>query len=148
MVVSTVRNGKAGAALTTNGSVFTWGNSGAGGDCSKVRHQLIDVQHISSNDKAFAAVKSDGSIVAWGEAEAQTKLDGVAKTIIENGRGSATAALKTDGSVVTWGNISEGGDSRKVQAQLARDVQHIYASEKAFAALKTDRVIVWGGPQT
>ena len=37
-----------------------------GGDCSKVQHQLVDVQSIYSTTSAFAALKADGSVVAWG----------------------------------------------------------------------------------
>ena len=51
------------------------------------------------------------------------------------GVGSRVAALKAGGSVVTWGNRHRGGDSTNVQQQLV-DVQHIYATNHAFAALK------------
>ena len=82
--------------------------------------------------------------MAWGDAEAQTKLDGVAKSILQNGNHDVTAALKTDSSVVAWGRSTRGGDASKVQHQLV-DVRYIYASRYAFAALKADGSIVsWG----
>ena len=39
-----------------------------------------------------------------------------------------------------------GGNSREVQHFLQGDVQHIYSSDYAFAALKLDgTVVIWGG---
>ena len=50
-----------------------------------------------------------------------------------------------DGSVVTWGNARVVGDSAKVQAKLAADVQFICSTNFAFAALKGDgSVVCWG----
>jgi hypothetical protein len=52
------------AALRTDGSVVTWGDSRYGGDSSAVAKQLdgtVDVTAISSNDYAFAALRNDGS---------------------------------------------------------------------------------------
>ncbi len=50
-----------------------------------------------------------------------------------------------DGSVVTWGCAGGGGDSRAVVEQLRGDVQHIYWTETAFAAVKGDgSVVTWG----
>ena len=158
-VQSVYCNDKAFAAVKSDSSIVAWGDVDAQKrlngvaeaiikslvlDSRQVLHFLNDVQSIHSNEKAFAVKKSDGSIVAWGDAEAQTKLDGVAKSITQNGGGSATAALKTDGSVVTWGAETNGGDCSKVQEQLV-DVWYIYASEYAFAALKADgSVVSWG----
>ena len=47
--------------------------------------------HVLSIRSNGEALKADGSIVAWGDAEAQTKLDGVAKSVIKNGQGDAFA---------------------------------------------------------
>ena len=53
--------------------------------------------------------------------------------------------MKADGSVVAWGHKDYGGDCSKVQAQLARDVQSLYSTKYAFAALKVDgSVVAWG----
>ena len=74
LVTSVTRNDRAIAALKADGSVVAWGNSTAGGDCTKIQDQLVDVQHIYSTTNAFAALKADGSVVSWGlsrkEAEA------------------------------------------------------------------------------
>ena len=49
------------------------------------------------------------------------------------------------GNVVTWGSAASGGDSTAVQEQLRGDVQHIYSTEWAFAAVLGDgRVVTWG----
>ena len=58
--------------------------------------------------------------------------------------GRASAALRGDGSVVTWGGPYSGGDSSRVQEQLKK-VQHIQATEAAFAAvLDNGSVVTWG----
>ena len=111
------------------------------------------MKQFYNTELAFAAVKADGSVVAWGDEEDQAKAvaeplaklqeDGVVLAIA---RAScyATAALKADGSVNAWGNKHWGGDCSAVQAQLA-DVQHIYATTKAFSALKADGgIVAWG----
>ena len=52
--------------------------------------------------------------------------------------------MRVDGSVITWGISSQGGDSSAVATQLdgTVDVTQIYATGRAFAALRTDRKIV------
>ena len=66
---SSTQNGAKNATvvLKTDGTVVAWGTAADGGDCSKVRDQLADVQHIYSTNGAFAALKADGSLVAWGK---------------------------------------------------------------------------------
>lgn len=50
--------------------------------------------------------------------------------------------------MVAWGDAGGGGDCSKVQAQLV-DVQSIYSTDEAFAALKGDgSVVAWGNPTT
>ena len=58
---------------------------------------------------------------------------------------SSHLRLKADGSVVAWGNSPwYDGDCSEVQHQLV-DVQHIYSTNHAFAALKADgSVVAWG----
>merc|ERR1719253_1281048 len=49
------------------------------------------------------------------------------------------------GMVVTWGSWSTGGDSQAVAAQLCSDVQLIYTTHGAFAAVKENgTVVTWG----
>ena len=47
------------------------------------------------------------------------------------------------GQVVTWGDPEEGGDSSQVQEQL-RSVQHIQATDHAFAAILESGAVVTG----
>ncbi|MFM5955715.1 MAG: hypothetical protein ACKOQ2_00880, partial [Dolichospermum sp.] len=55
------------AALKSDGSVVTWGDSSYGGDSSSVSSRLTSgVTQIFSTNVAFAALKSDGSVVTWG----------------------------------------------------------------------------------
>ncbi|MBA4457774.1 hypothetical protein FHK99_17525, partial [Cylindrospermopsis raciborskii CS-506_B] len=56
------------AALKSDGSVVTWGESSNGGDSSSVSSSLTSgVTQIFSTLSAFAALKSDGSVVTWGD---------------------------------------------------------------------------------
>ena len=58
------------AALKSDGSVVTWGNSALGGSSIFVASSLSSgVIEIFSNKGAFAALKSNGSVVTWGSAE-------------------------------------------------------------------------------
>ena len=41
---------------------MTWGDAGAGGNCSAVQDQLKNVQQIQASSRAFAAVLADGSV--------------------------------------------------------------------------------------
>ncbi|OLQ00119.1 Voltage-dependent L-type calcium channel subunit alpha-1S [Symbiodinium microadriaticum] len=67
---------------------------------------------------AFAAILGNGSVVTWGAADY--------------------------GSVVTWGDKRFGGDSCAVQHRL-QNVQHIQATNHAFAAVLYDKsVVTWG----
>ncbi|NLQ07272.1 hypothetical protein FLX35_05265 [Cylindrospermopsis raciborskii LB2897] len=61
------RNSSAFAALKSDGSVVTWGESSWGGNSSSVASQLTGgVTQIFSTFYAFAALKNDGSVVTWG----------------------------------------------------------------------------------
>ena len=57
---------------------------------------------------------------------------------------SAFAALMQDGSVVTWRDVSTGGDSSRVQAELMQHggVDTIYSTSGAFAAKMQDGSVV------
>jgi hypothetical protein len=56
--------------------------------------------------------------------------------------GGDIIALEADGSVVTWEHNGYGGDSSAVQAELKQGVDHIYSTDRAFAATKTDGSVV------
>ncbi|MBG0744973.1 MAG: calx-beta domain protein, partial [Cylindrospermopsis raciborskii KL1] len=144
------------AALKSNGSVVTWGNSSSlwGGNSSSVASQLTGgVTQIFSTERAFAALKSNGSVVTWGNSSSlwggnsssvASQLTGGVTQIFSTER--AFAALKSNGSVVTWGDSTEGGDSNSVASRLTSGVTQIFSTNSAFAALKSDgSVVTWGG---
>ncbi|MGL1958663.1 MAG: tandem-95 repeat protein [Colwellia sp.] len=133
------------AALSTDDSVVTWGNSYYGGNSSGVT--LTDVESIYSTNEAFVALKTDGTVVTWGDSINGGDSSAVTTNLINiesiYSTETAFAALKTDGTVVTWGNPSYGGDSSSV---TLIEVETIYSTSTAFAALKTDgTVVTWGG---
>ena len=94
------------------------GPLGIGGDCSQVLHQLQDVQHIYSTNHAFAALKAGGSVVSWG-AGGERYYD-----VADDGR-------------IKWPELGFS----EIQTQLI-DVQNIYSTGTAFAALKADGSVV------
>ena len=53
--------------------------------------------------------------------------------------------MKSNGKVVTWGAAPDGGDCSAVQQELEADVQEVYSTNVAFAAVKSDgKVVTWG----
>jgi len=158
------------AAVRTDGSVVTWGDS-RGGDSAihyydeksnqwttgdSVTAKLdgtVDVTHIFSTLNSFAALRNDGSVITWGtdygggnSSLVTEKLDGTVDVTRIFSTDNAFAALRSDGSVVTWGDFSWGGDSSAVAAKLdgSIDVTHIFSTDSAFAALRADgSVVTW-----
>ena len=152
------------AALKTDGSVVTWGNSQYGGASSDVSNNLTSgVTAIYASDRNFAALKSDGSVVTWhptrggagNSSDVSNNLTSGVSVIY--GNVEAFAALKTDGSVVTWGSFQFGGSTSwsgtfvptpatPSPNELTSGVTAIYSTYSgAFAALKDDgSVITWG----
>ena len=134
-----VMNAQAFAALKSDGTVVSWGDSGFGGTTPA---GLSGVTQIFSNYAAFAALKSDGTVVSWGYPDyggtTPAGLGGVTQ-IFSTER--AFAALKSDGTVVTWGYDLAGGTA---PAGLS-GVTQIFSNYAAFAALKSDGTVVsWG----
>lgn len=127
------------AALKTNGSVVTWGDTVNGGN-STIVNSLNSV--VTEGPSVFGSLSSNVTRIY--------------------STGGAFAALKMDGSVVTWGKISSGGNSTSVlinalngsdtQAEgqsvaglLSSNVTSIYSNWGAFAALKNNgSVVTWG----
>jgi len=139
------------AAITSNGSVVTWGFDTFGGNSTNVAGNLTsDVTAVYSNGGAFAALKTDGSVVTWGDAAFGGNSTNVAGKLSSNVTAvystiAAFAALKTDGSVVTWGNAGSGGNSTSVAGNLTSNVTAVYSTQAAFAALKANgSVVTWG----
>jgi alpha-tubulin suppressor-like RCC1 family protein len=149
-VTTIFSNQSAFAALKSNGSVVTWGDSLYGGNSSSVANSLSSgVKAVYSTGYAFAALKNDGSVVTWGQANSGGDSSSVANSLSSGvtavySNESTFAALKNDGSVITWGS-SNGGDSSSVANSLSSGVTAVYSTGYAFAALKIDgSVVTWG----
>jgi alpha-tubulin suppressor-like RCC1 family protein len=153
-------NESAFAAVTSNGSVVTWGSIESGGNASvrngwypnpseeDVSYKLKNIIAVYSNSNAFVALKEDGSVVSWGSVYSGGNSSSVADRLSSNvtavySTRTAFAALKSDGSVVAWGGF--GGASSSVAASLSSNVTAICSNGGAFAALKKDgSVVAWG----
>lgn len=156
------------------GSIDT--GSARGGDSSAVAEELTSgVNEIFSTRYAFAALKDHGRVVAWGDplrggetGEAQKNLNRNVQDIVSTG--TAFAALKRNGKVVTWGDRRHGGSKLitdyglnhwgmtaadnsnvkgiSVKNRLKSNVDKIYSTRYAFAAVKEDgSVVTWGSSQ-
>ena len=69
-VVQIVASGRAFAAVTSYGSVVTWGLPKMVADRAMVRQQLYDVRSVTAAAQgAFAALRHDGSVVTWGPSQ-------------------------------------------------------------------------------
>ena len=85
---------------------------------------LTDVIDIVANNKAFAALKKDGTVVCWGDRSYGANYEQVTLTQTSS---NYTASSRTS-----------------ISSQLT-NVQYIYSTTEAFAALKKDgTVVAWG----
>ena len=150
------------AAITSNGSVVTWGQAASGGNSTILTGGNLssNVTAVYSNQNAFAALKADGSVVTWGGAEYGGNSTNVTGGNLSSNVTAvysnqfAFAALKDNGSIVTWGDSSYGGNSTiwnggniytSVAGSLTSNVTAVYSNGGAFAALKDNgSVVTWG----
>ena len=104
-VIKIVRNGNSVAALTSDGSVITFGGL-SGGDSSAVSGLDSGVKDIYSATAGFAALKNDNTVVTWGawSAEAAPTPEQLSDIKAISVRWNLFVAFKKDGTVVTWGN--------------------------------------------
>ena len=58
------------AALFEDQTVRAWGNAKAGGDTTRVQHELWGVLWIQANFASFFAPRADLTVIAWGETTA------------------------------------------------------------------------------
>ena len=146
------------AALKAGGGVVSWGSDGdendIGDSFQMVQVQISeDVQYIHSNRYAFAALKTGGSVVTWGHKKRGGVCGEVHAQLADNvqhiySTNYAFAVLKADGGVISWGSqgqtfscsqmrlVSVDIGFSRIQNQVAVNVQHIYSTGLAFAALK------------
>ena len=131
------------AALKSDGSVVTWGqttnNINRGGNSSSVQNQLTNVNAVYSSAEAFAALKNDGTVVPWGRSGfggdgmpsslSSTSASGFSKVVNIASTVYAFSALRENGTVVTWGNTSYGGTVPSVLSDPnTSDVKAIYSN--------------------
>ena len=155
-VVKVFQSNSAFAALKSDGSVITWGQSSSGGDSSLVADQIsagvVDIFSDPSWGRAFAALKEDGSVVSWGEAtyggDASVVVDDLLSGVVDIASSSiGFSALKDDGSVIYWGLDPEdvmffGGVNHD---QLKTGVKGLTSSPNGFIAEKVNGdIIAWG----
>ena len=136
------------AAVKEDGTVLTWGQP-----YGTFPPGLMDnVRFVASTDTAFAAVKMDGTIRVWGDPKSGGSfctLRGVQesqalwpKKVL--GTEKAFAALLEDGRICSWGHLGFGGGARLSVCQQLFEIDDLFASGGAFAALKQGGVITWG----
>ena len=140
--------GLAYAAIKRNGTVRAWGAAEFGGAIPPaVEAQLRSVKKIAASGRgAFVALRVDGSLVAWGHKD----FGGVIPTAISSqlrqvkqiiGNTTDFSALLSDGRVFSWGETWPLG----LNITAANGAARLSATNRAFAALKTDRkVAAWG----
>lgn len=142
------------AALKTDGSVVTWGNSQYGGSSPDIELRS-DVVEIYTNNDVFVALKRDGSVITWGKeatggdkniyrynSELNTsEIIGNVSEQLSSGvnhilsTNEYFAAIKDNGETILWGSV---GDISNVAEQLTHGVIHIFSYGSAFAAIKSD----------
>lgn len=169
-VVKITGNGIAIAAIKSDGSVITWGDSkspGYGQDSSTVAMQLSSgvIKVVTGSDvnhnKAFAALKSDGSVVTWGDplhgADPGAVAGAISSGIVDiQAFKRVFIAYKANGAAYVWGNATWcGAPSAPIQAALAAGVKKIFVNSSAFggafAAILNDgndSVVTWGNAAT
>ena len=138
--------------LTTSGSVRGW----EGGDTTDVASDVeYDVISITNNEYTFGALKSDGSAVFWGTSSAAALPGDTEKAKLTSGcikmlgGFKSFAVLKDDGTVVWFGDLFwhssfTGVEFADVESSLT-DVIDLFATDDAYAALKSDgSIVTWG----
>jgi alpha-tubulin suppressor-like RCC1 family protein len=170
-VTSITPGGYAFSAIRSGGSVITWGQADLGGDpacsastCTPAPAGSLSsgVRSINTTNEAFAALRNDGSVITWGTTsyggDSSAPVGGTLTNVTAlTATDAAFASLRTDGSVVTWGNGAYGGNSAcapsgdcepAATGGLLSGVVGVFATRRAFAALKQDgSVVTWGDPE-
>jgi Regulator of chromosome condensation (RCC1) repeat len=133
-------------ALTSDGTVVTWGDCGQG-QCN-VPSELFGVTAIAAGYYLVLAVRGDGTVAAWGcngvdwgQCSVPSGLSGV--TAVAGGV-VHSLALKSDGTVVAWGCALNNEGQCNVPSGLS-GVTAIAAGAEHSLALKSDgTVVAWG----
>ena len=136
-------------AVKTDGSVYCWGNTFAGGGTSSVsRSDLSDIVLVKATRSAFAGLKSDGSVVSWGN----KYFGGVVPSDVSSALSKHTVHIVSSESafvaytdtmmLYSWSTAAVGGGAELSEPDGIRYVAHTSSS---FAAIRTNGSIVcWG----
>ena len=131
------KNNNHSAAITIDGSLYTWGDNfsgqiGDGTNISKIRpvKVLENVKKVVLGYDYGAAITTDGSLYMWGRNYEGVLGDGTTTNrmrpvkVMENVKyvalgGYHSAAITADGSLYTWGDnhfgqLGDGTTSRKL----------------------------------
>ena len=145
-----------GAALTTNGTVWTWGSGGHGelgqGSSTTTSYYpaqvsgLTNVVGISAGWFHILAVKSDGTVWGWGNNSHGELGDGtpvnrwapvqvlnVSNAVAASGGDSHSSALTSDGTIWKWGlndlgELGDGTTNANVNPNPSRIVTDIFGN--------------------
>lgn len=153
------------AAITTDGSLYTWGHNNYGqlGDGtttdSPIPIKIMDnVQSVSLSSRNYfdnnggAAITTDGSLYMWGYNDRGQLGDGTTTDssepvkIMENVQSvslgwECNAAITTNGNLYTWGYYG----SSHTPVKIMEDVQSVSMGNYNGAAITTDgSLYTWG----
>ncbi len=162
------------AALSTDGTVWAWGNNSSGqlGNGSNihsytpVQTDIRSVSAISLGVGHTVGLKSDGTVWAWGEngygqlgdgtnmhSNVPVQVVGLTDVAAVAAEYNHTVALKNDGTVWTWGQNNRGqlGDGTTTESRVPvqvtglTDIAAVDAGDYHTAALKNDGTVwTWG----
>jgi alpha-tubulin suppressor-like RCC1 family protein len=140
-----------GLALTPDGKVVAWGESGVG--LPDVPASLADetVTAIAAGGYHDLALTSDGKVTAWGDdkygqTDVPATLNGATVTAIAAG-GEHSLALTSDGKVTAWG-LDVSGQTDVPASLDGATVTAVSAGQEHSLALTSDgKVTAWGESQ-
>jgi len=142
------------AALREDGTVFTWGNVGSGGDTTFELKDLKNVDKLSfapyGKGLAYTAIYQGGSIKSWGGSDVVGSDSSKVEDLLPNvdrviSNGFSQIAVTTDDRVIGWGSNLYGGD---VRLNLESPLRSVFQTSGAYAAiLDSTKVVAWGSPQ-
>ena len=135
------------AALTSTGGIVEWGYYGGHNRVYLDERSVTSgVSKLFANYNAFAALTDSGGVISWGwginanaTINAPELASGVAN-IVGHRMGNDFVAIKTDGSIIHWGY-----GTKKTVFASGSGINKVFASQRAYAGLKSDgTVVAWG----
>ena len=135
------------AAVSSDGTVYIWGNGNTADVKVKKEHQG-KVAKIALTTDAHIALLKDGTVAYIGNKAKSTTVSNIPKdlkkaTVVDiAATSSAVAAVTEDGKVYVWGNATRG---EAAIPEFTAPVSKIYGGRFHFTALLEDgSVVSWG----